>query len=374
MVAKRLVLGVGPKPTVERTTITQRGTAPVVPIRAVQPRTELSRPVRIDRVVRETDEAVSVFVSEHDGSPIDFVPGQFLSVDVTVDGQRLRRAYSLANASGTPTYVTIKKMPGGRVSGWLNDNAKAGDMLQVLGPSGAFTTQTLPKDVDHLVMIAGGSGITPIISIAESTLQTEPNRKVTLIYGNRSRPAIIFYERLQKLTGAYPERFAVDHVVETLLDAPTLQARLDALVASERNDVAYYVCGPTPMMDAARRVFADMGIDAGRVFEERFSQPEARGVAKGSAKKEMVTVMIDGQQHQIGVAPGQTVLQAAGSAGVALPFSCAMGGCGACKLHRVKGDYVMDEPNCLTDAEKQQGYVLTCVGKPLSAVTLEQPK
>jgi len=163
------------------------------------------------KVVRETEDAVSIYVTEADGSPVKFRPGQFLSVDVMVDGERLRRAYSLSSAcvDGVPTHITVKRIVGGRVSNQLNDTISEGDELAVLGPSGSFIVEPRAVNQRHLVMIAGGSGITPIISILETVLRVEPHSRVTLIYGNRGWNDVIFRDRLQRLRDEFGDRLTV---------------------------------------------------------------------------------------------------------------------------------------------------------------------
>jgi len=376
MLRDRILRGKTPAPTIDR----PRAPGDVVSLPAQTPK--MARLVLVSEVVRETNDAVSIYVTEADGSPIAFEPGQFLSVDVVVDGERFRRAYSLAGPciDGAATHITVKRMPEGRVSNHLNDTVAAGQTLDVLGPSGSFTVESLPTNERHLVMVAGGSGITPVISILETVLRKEPNSRVTLVYGNRGWEDVIFRERLSTLCEEFGERLVVDHVLEHppewwtgergLLSADVLSSRLDALGLADDETKSYFLCGPTPMMDAAHECFRRRGIAADRVLEERFTSPEARSSAEGSTTTERVMVARAETQHGIHVAPGQTILEAALAASVDLPFSCAMGGCGACRVHVEAGDIQMEEPNCLSRGEREAGYVLTCVGRPLGTATI----
>ena len=170
MLRDRLILGRTPPPLIER----PRATAGAV-VSLPRKTPNMARPVKVVQVVRETDDAVSIYLTEADGSALEFRPGQFLSVDVTIDGERLRRAYSLASAClpDVPVHVTVKRIEDGRVSNHLNDTIQAGDELAVLGPSGNFTVEPRQVNERHLVMIAGGSGITPIMSILETVLRLE---------------------------------------------------------------------------------------------------------------------------------------------------------------------------------------------------------
>lgn len=373
MIRSRLILGKTPPPLIDRK---RSANGEVVSLPGKTP--NMARPLKVVRVVRETANAVSIYLTEADGSPIDFRPGQFLSVDVTVDGERLRRAYSLASACipDAPAHITVKRIEDGRVSNHLNDRIAEGDELEALGPSGSFTVEPRSVNQRHLVMIAGGSGITPIMSILETILRVEKGSRVMLIYGNRGWDDVIFRDRLQALCDEFGERLTVDHVLEHppewwtgergLLDDAVLESRLRALGVEEDATKRYFICGPTPMMQAAEQALHSRGVDPSRIAEERFTRPEDRAGNAGSDKTERVVVSKGGQDQSIRVEPGQTILEAAIAAGIDMPFSCAMGGCGACRVRREEGEVQMEEPNCLSRAEREKGYVLTCVGRPLS--------
>jgi ferredoxin-NADP reductase len=373
MLRDRLILGRTPPPLIERPR-----TVPGAVVSLPRKTPNMARPFKVVRVVRETDDAVSIYLSEAHGAPLEFRPGQFLSVDVTVDGERLRRAYSLASAClpDVPVHMTVKRIKGGRVSNHLNDTIQEGDELAVLGPSGSFTVEPREVNERHLVMIAGGSGITPIMSILETVLRVEAGSRVTLIYGNRGWDDVIFRDRLAALCNEFEGRLLVDHVLERplenwsggkgLLTGEVLEARLEALSIEDDGLIRYFVCGPTPMMEAAHEALQRRGVNANRIAEERFNSHEARSGEVGSDGTELVVVSQAGHDHGIQVEPGQTILEAALAAGIDMPFSCAMGGCGTCRVHREEGEIQMEEPNCLSRAEREQGYVLTCVGRPLT--------
>jgi ring-1,2-phenylacetyl-CoA epoxidase subunit PaaE len=378
MLRDRLILGKTPPPVIERPR-TEAGAVVSLPSKTPI----MTRPLKIVKVVRETKDAVSIYVTEADGSAVEFQPGQFLSVDVTVDGERLRRAYSMASAClpDVPVHVTVKRIEDGLVSNHLNDTVAAGQEIEVLGPSGNFTIEPREVNERHLVMVAGGIGITPIMSILETALRLERGTRVTLIYGNRGWDDVIFRDRLAALSDEFGERLLVDHVLERppegwsagegLLSGDVLEARLGALGVEDDGLIRYFVCGPTPMMDAAREALQLRGVDASRIAEERFSSAEARSGDAGSDKTELVVVSKAGHEHGVQVEPGQTILEAALAAGIDMPFSCAMGGCGACRVRRTEGDITMEEPNCLSRAEREQGYVLTCVGRPLTQTKID---
>lgn len=378
MLRDRLILGKTPSPLIERP---QPSAGSVVSLPRKTP--NMARPLEVVDVVRETNDAVSIYLTEADGSALQFRPGQFLSVDVVVDGERLRRAYSLASAClpDVPRHITVKRIEDGRVSNHVNDTIQVGDQLAVLGPSGSFTVEPRSVNERHLVMVAGGSGITPIMSILETVLRVEAGSRVTLIYGNRGWDDVIFRDRLEALCHEFRDRLVVDHVLEHppewwtgergLLGSEVLQSRLQALGVLDDGMMRYFVCGPTPMMEQTHEALERLGVEASRIAEERFTSPEARSPNAGSSRTELVRVSHGGQEQGIQVEPGQSILEAGLAAGIDMPFSCAMGGCGACRVRRVAGEIQMEEPNCLSRSEREQGYVLTCVGRPLTPCQIE---
>ncbi|HJL05911.1 MAG TPA: ferredoxin--NADP reductase [Polyangiaceae bacterium LLY-WYZ-15_(1-7)] len=385
----RMVLGAlrgrRPSPTVPRKPGPRSEVPP--PAADVLPlaRTIQTRPLRVAEVVRETADAVSLYLEELDGTPLTFTPGQFMSLDVEVDGKVLRRAYSLASPAleGHAPHVTIKRVEGGRVSNHLNDHAKPGDVLQALGPSGAFTLEPDPTHERTVVLVAGGSGITPIASIASTLLEVEPASRVVLLYGNRRHEDVIFRERLDALKARFGDRFLLDHVLQEppagwtgatgLLDADTQLARLDALAVPDAPTLEYYVCGPTPMMEATRDALARRGVDPARVHEELFTRPEDRSSDLPPAGPQPLTVRLRGKERELTQGEGETLLEAGLAAGLPMPFSCAMGGCAACKVKLVEGEVDMEEPNCLTPKERAEGWVLACCSRAKKPVTVEVP-
>ena len=342
------------------------------------------RPMRVTRIVRETPDAVSVFLEDPKGT-LEFLPGQFLTVEVTVGGEKLRRAYSLSTSPlDGEASITVKRVKGGRVSGFINDELKEGDVLHVLGPSGSFTVETAADARRHLVLLAGGSGITPIMSIARAVLGAEPRSDVTLVYGNRSERDVIFREALDALAAEHGGRLRLDHVLSDpegawdgprgMLDRATVQARLDALGIEDDSSIEYYVCGPEPMRVAVREALEQRGVAVRRVREEIFVRPELQS-ADGSTplptEAQTVHVRQGGIERTMLVKPGHTVLEAGLDAGVDMPFSCTMGGCAACRVKLVEGDVAMEEPNCLTAEERERGYILACVSRPTRRCRVE---
>lgn len=349
-----------------------------------------SRTLRVERVVRETAGAVTLVLGDPAGAPITFLPGQFFTVLVTVNGQALRRAYSASCAPGgegpSRVALTVKRVPGGRVSNHLNDEAAQGMTLEVLGPSGTFTPQPSEGTPRHLVLLAGGSGITPLMSIARTVLATEPATHVSLVYGNRREADIIFRDALATLARERPGRFILRHVLSEpplgweggvgLLDQHRVEDELAALPIRPEEPATYFLCGPEPMMREARAALLARGVPAGHIREERFTQPHLRPSSPGTLEAlapRPLTVHLRGAARELTVPAGSTVLEAALASGVPMPYSCAMGGCGACRVTLRSGEVRMEEPNCLTAEERARGQVLACVARPVTPVTVEVP-
>jgi ring-1,2-phenylacetyl-CoA epoxidase subunit PaaE len=320
------------------------------------------RPARIASITRETADAVSLEISTD--VPLAFAPGQFLTVVITIDGEVHRRAYSISSAphDGRVT-VTVKRM--GLVSGYLVERAREGERIDILGPSGSFVLTPDPTRTRKLVLIGGGSGITPLFSIARAVLHVEPRSRITLLYGNRSHADAIFREALDELARRLPGgRLSVRHVLGGQLDCDR------ELGAIDLDDADVFICGPAPMMIAARTAVLSRGVDPSRVHEEKFTSPTQRRVTLPTAPQS-INLKLDGGTRTVIAAPGQTLLEAGLSAGAPMPYSCTMGGCGACKAKLVDGEVESEEPNCLTAQEREQGYVLTCITRAASTTTIE---
>ena len=330
----------------------------------------------VREVRRETPDAISIVLARPDGAPIPFAAGQFFTLIVDLGGERLRRAYSASSSALEPSTVsvTVKRVAGGRVSSYLHDHLRPGARLEVLGPSGSFgpAASAAPR---HLVLVAGGSGISPIMSIVRTLLAAAPQTRLTLVYGSRRVEDVIFRAALAELAGP---RLAVRHVLADpppgwtegagMLDEEIATRELAGLAGAD----GYYVCGPAPMMAAVRAALRGLGVGDDCIHEERFFSPIATRPA-ASLGPQRVTVRLRDRERQFVVAPGQTVLEAGLAAGVAMPFSCTLGGCAACKCRAVTGTVELEEPNCLTPDERAQGAVLACIARPTSALVLELP-
>lgn len=341
-----------------------------------------ARRATVREVVRETPDAVSVILEDPEGAAFAYLPGQFYTLCASIDGATVRRAYS---ASRPPSpdgalRITVKRVPDGVVSTWVTTRLQPGDRVELLGPSGSFVVAD-PSAVQHLVLIGGGSGVTPLYAIAASTLEANPACRVTLLYGNRAQGDVIFAAELHALLQAHPERFTLRLALDAphegfeglagLLDEANVGAALDAL-PDDGLARRFFICGPTPMREAARRALEARSVEPSRIQEEVYASPHR--ARDPDAREHRVTLRILGDEREVLVQAGETILDAAMREGVELPYSCAMGGCGACRCERVSGEVEMDTPNCLSEAERAAGAVLTCVGRPVGpGVVIEVP-
>ncbi len=339
-----------------------------------------TRELEVVEVRRETDSAVSLVLREASGQPLPAIrPGQFFTLLVERDGETLRRAYSVSSdcRAREQFSLTIKRVADGRVSSYLNAEARPGMRLRALGPSGEFGVAPEPGRAQprRLVLIAGGSGITPMMALIRTLLASEPTCELALIYANRSADQVIFADELAALARAYPLRLRVQQILEQPPpgwtgavgrgDPPTLAALLDGEPLARRDDVEFMLCGPTPMMDGARTLLGERGVAPARIHAESFLAPQLDVAAAAKIRgPQALTIALDGREVGIVVQPNQSLLEAGLAAGLDMPYSCAMGGCAACKVKLERGAVIMRAPNCLSAREREAGYVLACVANP----------
>lgn len=341
-----------------------------------------TRELEVAACTRETDDAITLTFRDPHGAALPAIrPGQFFTLLVELDGVSLRRAYSVSSDCRTRERfgVTIKRVEGGRVSSHLHAHAAVGMRMRVLGPSGEFARVPARK----LVLIAGGSGITPMMALLRTLLPSEPELEVALIYANRSPKDVMFAEALAALEAEHRPRLHVHHVLEQppaqwssavgRADKPTLARMLDAIPLAHAPEVEFLLCGPGPMMAGARELLHEREVPAARVHSESFVAPRLHADAHAQLQSQPLTICIESRETELVVAPGQTVLEAGLAAGLALPYSCAMGGCGACKIELERGEVIMREPNCLAEPERERGLVLACIANPISPCRLRVP-
>ncbi len=325
--------------------------------------------------MRETEDARSFVLDVPAGLREAFLyePGQFCSFRVRTGEDEHARCYSMSSAPGVDDdlTVTVKRVPGGFVSNWLIDRVSEGDLLDVTSPSGSFCVRG-----DHRPIIAfcGGSGITPVMSIAKSVLAAS-RRPIRLLYANRDGDSIIFEGALAALARAHPERLEVQHHVDTergYLDAASVTRFVGCTT-----DADFYICGPGPFMDLIEGTLLGLGVGAENIFIERFTisaEPGPPPAVDGKATDtpEAIAIILRGKRNEVPYRAGDTVLETARRAGLPAPYSCEAGNCATCMAFMKEGAVTMRVNDALTPEEVKEGWVLTCQSLPTSAsLTIE---
>ena len=340
--------------------------------------------LRVAEIVPETDEANSIRFEVPEGleDVFRFKAGQHLTLRTELAGEEIRRNYSLCVAPDEGQIkVTVKRIAGGAFSNWVGDHLRPGDELDVMTPHGSFTTEFDPQTNRRYVAFAGGSGITPVMSLIKTALKTEPQSRFALFYGNRDSNSVIFLEDLADLKDRYLGRFELYHFLSDeegdvelfngMLDRATCDEALDHLVDDVKAVDAWFICGPGPMMDAAEAALIDRGVAKDRIHIERFlaGRPSAALAAQTAQLQEKaagltLSVTLDGRTRKVEFTEAN-ILDSAREAGLPAPFACKAGVCATCRAKVTKGKVEMAARYGLTDEEIAAGYVLTCQSVPL---------
>jgi ring-1,2-phenylacetyl-CoA epoxidase subunit PaaE len=316
-----------------------------------------------------------------------FRAGQFLTLRATVDGQDLRRNYSICSpaqrysASGEID-VGIKPVEGGLFSRWAVQSLKPGSVIDVMPPDGRFTPHL--EHARHRVGFAAGSGITPILSIMATTLAGEPESRFTLVYCNQRANTIMFNEALQDLKDKYPARVTLIHLLSRQpqevallhgrLDEAKVKELLDSLLPADSIDEAF-ICGPEAVIEGTERALKTAGVPADRIHAERFVppggavpvRPRVPSARPATAKAHQLDIVLDGKTHHLSMAADDRVLDAALDSGLDLPYSCKGGVCCTCRARVLEGKVEMEKNYTLEQWEMDKGFVLTCQSRPLTA-------
>lgn len=344
-------------------------------------------PLKVRAVQPDTAEAVIVTfdVPEDLRDVFGFTQGQYLTLRKEIDGQDLRRSYSIcAGIDDGELRVGVRQVRGGVFSQWINAHLRPGDTLQVMVPQGRFFVPIEPDAHRHHVGIAGGSGITPILSIMKTVLAREPHSRFTLIYGNRLLKSTMFKEEIEDLKNRYLSRLVLHHVFsDEQTDAPLNMGVMNREKIGEflrtlvpASSIAHaYVCGPYQMNDEAEAALLSAGLAEDRIHIERFGVQLPAGqvgaviheAKPGDAEAARVVIVRDGLRREISFTKDQpSILDAASAAGLEVPYSCTSGVCGTCRAKCMEGAVRMERNFALDKAEVAAGFVLTCQAHPLT--------
>lgn len=343
-------------------------------------------PLKIAEVRREIDDAVSLRfeLPPELAETFRFVPGQHLTLRAEIDGEEVRRNYSLCVAPhDNELRVAVKQIAGGQFSTWANAHLAVGHVIDVMPPHGSFTHAFDPDARRTYVGFAGGSGITPVLSLLKTALTVEPGSEFVLLYGNRSSGSIMFLEELAQLKNRFMGRLQIYHFLEEeeeeialfngRLDSAKIADVLESLVDPKSIDVAF-ICGPGPMMDAVEQGLVAAGVAPERILIERFTvgrmsdaeAAAARQVAEEAAGR-TVKLTLEGRTRLVRFDAGKgSILENARAAGLPAPFACKAGVCATCRARLVQGEVTMKANYGLSAEEVAQGYVLTCQAVPLT--------
>ncbi|TMI86292.1 MAG: phenylacetate-CoA oxygenase/reductase subunit PaaK [Bacteroidetes bacterium] len=343
------------------------------------------RKLVIKELRKETADCVSVLFEIPDGIKKDFAfkQGQSLTMRTFLNGEEVRRTYSICSSPLDNEWrVAIKKQEGGLFSNFANDQLNAGDLLEVMPPVGKFYTELDPSKRKNYVAFAAGSGITPVISIIETTLRTEPKSQFTLVYGNRNKNSIIFKEELEGLKDKFIDRFRIIHILSReRTDAPINSGRVDLEKLNQLSKLInyktveeFFICGPEEMIFCVKDFLESIGIDKRNIHFELFTTPgeEAKTkVKRGKSKtqesgaRSKITVKLDGISFDFELGMNDVpILDAALKQGADLPFACKGGVCCTCKARLIQGEVDMEVHWGLEEEEIEQGYILTCQSHP----------
>jgi len=387
--------------------------------------------LKVVAVTRETPDAITIYLEHPESKAISYKAGQFLTLIIPFNGKKERRSFSLSSApyEAPRLAVTVKRVPGGKVSNYLVNKCAVGTLIEVMEPMGKFNIDTNSNNSRNLVLIGAGSGITPLISMAKAVLHDEPKSKVTLIYGNRHQGTIIYKDKLNELVTQYAGRLVVEHVLSQPRQAVALPKKssqkspgklsftdrlkalikpttptewaqpepssledikytgrlnrtmlldiLDNLNLKDHLHTEYYLCGPTGLMQEACEALKTLKVEPEQIHQELFvanhgdtnrppGEVTAEETEKDTADCRVVTLLYEGAEYKVKVNKSQTILEAVLAQNIDLPYSCQAGLCTACRGKCLSGKVFLDDSDGLSEDEIKEGYVLNCVGHPIS--------
>ena len=335
-------------------------------------------PLAISKIENCTEESVVIVFDIHPEltNTFCFEAGQYITISAMIDGEEVRRAYSLCSAPYEKSIaVGVKKVEGGKMSTFLNKKASIGDILQVMPPAGNFVISTDSEHNNHYVGICAGSGITPILSMIKQVMKVERS-KFTLLYGNRSNSSTMFKKELNTLLSDYPERFEIVYAFSKEMISGNIHGRLDKQNVQQfmstrpdfRKVSAFYLCGPGEMIDQMNEILLLFNVPKSNIYFERFTASDKASDDLSEADLVSdVTVIVDGEEFDFQLhSDDESILDAAMSQGADVPFSCKGGVCCVCKAKVIEGKVRMRQNFSLSEDEIEDGFVLSCQSHPES--------
>ena len=341
--------------------------------------------LKVKEVKKETPDCISVLfeVPEELKPQFQFTQGQSLTMRTSINGEEVRRTYSICSSPlDNQLKVAVKKVDGGIFSIFANENLKSGDKLEVMQPVGKFYTELHSLHKKNYLAFAAGSGITPVLSLIKTTLQTEPQSTFTLIYGNRNRSSIIFFEELEGLKNKFIERFNLIHILsrektDAALNFGRISIKklieLEKLVDYKTTD-EFFICGPEEMIFSVKDFLESAGIDKKKIHFELFTTAghkkkltvDSKQLTEEYGAKCEITIKLDGRSisFNLPLNSDTAILDAALKQGADLPYACKGGMCCTCKAKLQEGEVMMDVHWGLEDEEVEKGYILTCQSHP----------
>lgn len=334
--------------------------------------------LKVENLIKETHDSITLELLENSGKEIHFKPGQFLTFIYNINGEEIRRGYSISSSPDAlpKLRVTIKKIEDGYVSDHIFDTLQKGEIINAVPPLGNFTVQSPTGENRNLIFFGAGSGITPLTSMIEYTLANDTKAKLFLYYGNRNENSIIYKNLFDELLKKYPDNFRVNHILSQpqnswngttgRITKEFVSKILEVNFRSEKENSDFYLCGPNGMMQNVIEALKEFGIDKKRIHREIYTTAVVDQDDESEDMPREVTIIFKDEEHKLIVEPGVGILQTALGAGLDLPNSCQYGSCATCRAKLLSGQLKLIDQTALSEEEIEKGYCLTCVGYPVS--------